>query len=247
MRTIRGLPGVPAARGGWIGARAAALAVAGVFAFMAPAAAADLAGRAAVIDGDTLEVRGERVRLFGIDAPESGQICVAAGRRWRCGQQATLALDERISGQSVDCKEKDRDRFGRVVAVCRVAGEDLGAWLVSEGWALAYRRYAVDYVEAEERARTARAGIWRGTFRAPWEWRRQRPASPAAEERGIEWVADRRGSCTIKGNVSTGGERIYHVPGGAFYDRTEINEAEGERWFCSEAEARAAGWRASRR
>jgi endonuclease YncB( thermonuclease family) len=122
-----------------------------------------IAGRASVIDGDTLEIRGERIRLFGIDAPESGQTCLdAKGRSYRCGQKAALVLDARIGEGVVICERKDTDRYGRVVALCRVYGEDLGAWMVGLGWALAYRAYSTRYVPAEELARSRGLGMWAG-------------------------------------------------------------------------------------
>ena len=106
------------------------------------AQAAPLVGRASIVDGDTIEIRGERIRLFGIDAPESGQMCANAnGQSYRCGQKAALVLDARIGEGVVTCERKDTDRYGRVVALCRVFGEDLSAWMVGLGWALAYRTY----------------------------------------------------------------------------------------------------------
>ena len=93
---------------------------------------------ALVTDGDTVRLAGERVRLHGIDAPESKQTCVAGGRRWRCGSEATRALARRIGGRPIACEERDRDRYGRIVAVCRVRGEDLNRWMMRQGWALAY-------------------------------------------------------------------------------------------------------------
>src|SRR5215213_5976667 len=129
-----------------------------------------IAGRAAVIDGDTLEIHGERIRLFGIDAPESGQTCLdARGQRYRCGQKAALVLDARIGAGVVTCERKGTDRCGRTVAVCRVFGEDLGAWMVGLGWALAYRTYSTRYVAAEELARSRGLGMWAGRFVPPWE------------------------------------------------------------------------------
>src|SRR4051794_21275964 len=93
-----------------------------------------IARRAAVIDGDTLEIRGERIHLFGIEAPESGQTCLdAKGQRYGCGQKAALVLDARIGEGVVTCERKDMDRYGRMVAVCHVFGEDLGAWMVGLG------------------------------------------------------------------------------------------------------------------
>ena len=208
-----------------------------LLAALASVAHADVTGRASVIDGDTIEIHGQRIRLFGIDAPESAQLCLAENKRWRCGQQAALALDDKIAGRPVACTEKDRDRYGRIVAVCRLAGEDLNAWLVTEGWALAYRRYSKDYVDEEETASAARKGIWRGTFVPPWNWRRGQRLDATGSEST---------ECRIKGNISSKGKRIYHLPSGRFYDRTRIDPSRGERWFCSEAEARAAGWRRSR-
>ena len=135
---------------------------------------AGLSGRARVIDGDTIEVGTVRVRLHGVDAPESAQSCLAGGERWPCGQRATRALAGQIGGRTVACSERDRDRYGRIVAVCRHGGRDVNAWLVDQGWALAYRRYSRSYVNEESSARAARRGIWRGEFVAPWDWRRGR-------------------------------------------------------------------------
>lgn len=215
-------------------------------------AAADIAGTASVIDGDTLEIHGQRIRLHGIDAPESAQTCrTANGKAWRCGQQAALALSDRIGRRPVTCREKDKDRYGRIVAVCSAGGEDLNGWLVSQGWALAYRQYATDYVGQEASAQAARAGIWQGEFVTPWDWRRgKRLASETANENAAvqerATAGGRSGNCAIKGNISSKGERIYHVPGGRSYAATRIDAGRGERWFCSEAEAQAAGWRRAR-
>jgi endonuclease YncB( thermonuclease family) len=130
-------------------------------------------GVASVIDGDTLEVRGTRIRLQGIDAPESSQRCIRlSGQEWRCGQQAALALSDRIGRRSVSCAERDIDRYGRTIAVCSQDGVDLNAWLVQEGWAVAYRQYSRDYVGEEADARRAGRNIWSGSFVMPWDWRR---------------------------------------------------------------------------
>jgi endonuclease YncB( thermonuclease family) len=150
-----------------------ALAVCGAW----PAAASDLTGRASVIDGDTIEIHGQRIRLFGIDAPESRQTCEADGQTWRCGQQAALALADHIGQHTIACEGRDTDRYGRIVAICWADLEDLNAWLVSQGWALAYRHYSTAYVGEEDAARAAHLGIWRGTFEVPWKWRRSSSAA----------------------------------------------------------------------
>jgi endonuclease YncB( thermonuclease family) len=139
------------------------------------AASADIIGRASVIDGDTIEIRGQRIRLHGIDAPEKGQPCFdASGRPWRCGPAAANALDDLIGVSPVACHEHDVDRYGRTVAACAVRGEDIGEWLVRSGNAMAYRRYSGDYVPAEQEAKNAKRGIWAGTAQPPWEWRKER-------------------------------------------------------------------------
>ena len=139
----------------------------------APAQAGGLAGTASVIDGDTLEVRGRRIRLHGIDAPESRQRCEDGTRQsYRCGQRAALALADRIGRAPVTCETRDTDRYGRLIAVCYQGTTDLNAWLVTGGHAVAYRRYSTDYVGEERLARAARRGLWAGRFVMPWDWRR---------------------------------------------------------------------------
>ena len=200
-----------------------------------------LSGRARAIDGDTLELGRARIRLHGIDAPESAQRCRAQARFWACGREATRALARLIRGKQVACEERDRDRYGRIVAVCTAAGQDLNGWMVAGGWALAYRQYSRAYVATERRARSAKRGVWQGEFVPPWDWRRGKRLA------GVQRVTPRRsGRCDIKGNIGSSGKRIYHMPGGRYYGGTRIDTSRGERWFCTESEARAAGWRRSR-
>jgi len=140
-----------------------------------PSAAANnnkIVGHASVIDGDTIEIHGTRIRLFGIDAPEGGQTCTVHGKPFRCGQQAAFALADMIGNKTVECRPKDRDRYGRIVAVCLAGGKDLNAWLVANGLALAYRHYSTDYVGQEEQAAKSKLGMWQDDFIPPWEWRR---------------------------------------------------------------------------
>ena len=131
-----------------------------------------IVGYANVIDGDTLEVSGIRIRLHGIDAPESRQKCMRLdGTYWHCGQQAALALSDRIGPTVIRCQPRDRDRYGRIIAICFKGTEDLDRWMVAAGWAVAFRKYSLDYVDEEENAKRGRHGMWSGNFEMPWDWR----------------------------------------------------------------------------
>ncbi len=134
-----------------------------------------LRGRAHVVDADTLDIAGVRIRLHGIDAPERDQSCTRTGFAWPCGRQATEALASLVSGRELRCEPRDRDRYQRVVAVCWTGDLDVNRWLVDQGWALAYRRFSTSYVSAEDAARTARRGIWIGSFDTPEDYRRNQP------------------------------------------------------------------------
>lgn len=202
--------------------------------------AATIAGTAEVTDGDTLDIGPIRIRLHGIDAPEAGQRCGEAKGRgtWACGTAATNRLAELVDAAEIACTATDRDAYGRIVAVCYADEEELNATLVEEGLAWAYIEYSEDYAAVEATARAAGVGVWQGKAEPPWEYRANR------WERAAE--ASPRPGCPIKGNISSGDERIYHTPWSPWYGRTKINEADGERWFCDEAEAVAAGWRPAR-
>ncbi len=224
------------------------LAAAGLFAFALTAHAETLSGQARVIDGDTFAIAGERIRLNGIDAPETRQTCTRDGRPWACGRAATRAMRQLIGRNRVRCEVSSRDKYGRAIAACFAAGRDLQQQLVRQGLAMAYRKYSTRYVPDEAAARAEGVGLWSGEFTAPWRWRKQNRNRQAKIHRrqGAKPAPQASSSCRIKGNIGNSG-RIYHVPGGYYYDRTRINTSRGERWFCSEAEARAAGWRRARR
>ena len=141
---------------------------------VASPAFANVTGNARIVDGDTIHIGKTKIRLHGIDAPESKQTCTADGKVWPCGQEATQALVEAISDQSVTCKGDKRDRYKRLLAVCYVGNINLNAMMVSNGWDLAYRKYSADVVDDEAVAEKARVGLWRGEFEKPWEWRRSK-------------------------------------------------------------------------
>ncbi|MEP0144333.1 thermonuclease family protein [Tateyamaria sp.] len=190
-----------------------------------------------VIDADTIDVGSTRVRLHAIDAPEQDQICQTEhGVDFACGVWASAQVADRFEGRYARCGQKDTDRYGRVVAACQVGDVDMGQEIVSQGWAFAYRRYGMVYDLDEKSAYVADRGLHGFLVQSPAQFRQTRakgriPPDPF---------------CRIKGNISKNG-RIFHVPGQELYERTGINTAKGERWFCSPAEARAAGWRAARR
>lgn len=127
-------------------------------------------GQASVIDGDTIDIRGKRFRLFGVDAPESSQLCTTSGKAWRCGQQSALALSDFIGSANIACRARGKS-YERIVAVCFKGIEDLGRHQVEQGWAVAATKYSRDYVGPEAVARAKLKGIWLSTFDYPWVWR----------------------------------------------------------------------------
>ena len=135
--------------------------------------AADIAGQASVIDGDTLEIHGTRIRLWGIDAPEGSQLCRGEDSlQYRCGAEAANNLDAFIARRPVNCVPLSLDQYGRTVANCSVGGDDLGEWLVRSGLALDWPqyskgRYGADQQNAEREGR----GIWKGSYVEPWLYR----------------------------------------------------------------------------
>lgn len=198
-------------------------------------AVSDVAGPIHVVDGDTLRVGGETVRLQGIDAPEMGQSCRGPAQTvFDCGKMVRDRARARFEGRTGRCQAIERDRYERIVAICRVGNEDVGQWLVQEGLAFAYRRYSMAYDLDEKAAAVALRGLHAFAVQGPSAFR------AAKRDRAPQKPPE--SNCVIKGNLSGRG-KIYHVPGQAFYAKTRINENRGERWFCSEAEARKAGWR----
>jgi endonuclease YncB( thermonuclease family) len=243
--------------GAWVGAQGAT-----------PPQAAVLVGRVTeVTDGDTIHVALASgpiiVRLHAIDTPERAQ-------PW--GRQATAALKRRLrKGTEVSVVPIEQDQYDRLVAVVYHGNENVNAWMVQQGHAWAYRQYLDDaqYCAWEQQARASGLGVWSlpSTRRiAPWDFRKaEREQTQIVMGSTVETEAacvaamnDRGrvtntpleqpkpdGQCRIKGNISDSG-RIYHVPGSDTYERVGIDTSKGERWFCTEEEARKAGWRAPR-
>ena len=208
--------------------------------------AQSLRGTARVTDGDSLSVSGMQVRLFGIDAPELSQECFDSGEPVACGEMAKAELASLIGNAALSCLRKSTDPYGRMVAVCSIGGVDIGQAMVEAGWATAYRRYSDDYVAAELRARSSKAGLWQWDFQTPEDYRiaqesneepkRQAWTQARPSQSPRRW--EQNGQCLIKGNHSRRGEWIYHLPGMPYYNATRA-----EAYFCSEADAQAAGYR----
>ncbi len=221
----------------------------GLMTFCAPAAAqAPLWGIGRSGDGDSLTVGETRVRLFGIDAPEFSQSCRRSGQQWACGASAAEALSKLVTGKHVRCVSMGTDQHGRLLGRCTVGTLDVNRAMVAGGHAVAFRRYSTDYVSAEEIAKANRRGLWEGTFEMPLEYRhgtvppraRSAGAAKASSTRATssDWTGRAAANCSIKGNRNRRGQWIYHVPGMPYYERTRPEEL-----FCSEADARAAGYR----
>jgi endonuclease YncB( thermonuclease family) len=213
-------------------------------------ASAGLQGRARVTDGDTFVVNGVTIRLQGVDAPEASARCRDAhGRGFACGDWATARTRDLIADRPLECRDLGERTHGRTVARCFLDGQDLAAQLIAQGIVLACPRYArthphsQDYERIEAQAIARRIGLHAG--QTPDRAGFCQVAGSARQT----VVSDTGGAsgCRIKGNISRSGERIYHLPGQRDYARTQIDTARGERWFCSEAEARAAGWRRAQR
>lgn len=134
-----------------------------------------VSGRAELIDGDSLRVGGHEVRLKGIDAPEGRQTCRKNGAPWRCGDAARDALGRMIGRESITCSVSERDRFGRLLATCRIGDRNLNAAMVAAGMAVAYGSYERE----QAAAKTERRGIWDAEFQMPRQWRDENNGSYA--------------------------------------------------------------------
>jgi endonuclease YncB( thermonuclease family) len=230
-----------------------------------------VAGIPRVVDGDTIVINNIRIRLEGIDAPESTQTCgvdprllparqsappfgnpnmlgnpplilATPAESWACGTEATRHLARLIGHAEVRCEDLGPDRYGRTLGRCFVGNVNVNAAMVRDGYAWAYVKYSKDYVGHEGEARAARRGIWQGDAIPAWDYRRR-----AWETAEVTAPA----GCTIKGNVNASG-KIYHMPWNTWYDKVKMEPgranapgglAGGKRWFCNELEAQAAGWR----
>lgn len=193
-----------------------------------------------VIDGDTIETEKEgvrtRVRYTGIDTPEPGD-CF--------GSQASRANSDLVLGKEVSLETDVQvlDKYGRTLAYVWLDNTLVNEELVRQGFARVSTyppnvKYQIRFVTAEREAREAKRGLWEPDVCV----QRELQANPASTDK----IQGASAKCAIKGNISSSGEKIYHSPGQRFYEKTQVDEATGERWFCSESEAEAAGWRKSK-
>lgn len=222
-----------------------------VLLFGSPTAASEqqVSGAAKAIDGDTLDISGVRVRLFGIDAPEAKQVCLRDNQGWDCGTEATKVLVKLIDGQAIKCQATDTDVYGTLVATCYRGGLDLGLAMIEAGLAVTLDNSPQQYVVAEGLRKTHRIGIWSATFQMPAEWRTANPIklqSPVKvtqrqQNSAAERVYRNQYGCAIKGNRNRKGAWIYHLPGRPYYDETRPEEL-----FCTESQAQRAGYRRSK-
>ena len=216
---------------------------------------AELTGIPRVVDGDTIVLNGIKIRLEGIDAPESDQLCLDdKAQRWTCGITARDRLDQKIGGSEITCSTTGKDKYRRELATCRLGSENLNRWLVREGLALSFIRYSHVYDGDEAFAREKQFGLWSGAFIAPWDWRHRNRKTVILGALSVPIDAQKillsaasaaeapSPDCIIKGNVNWNGKRLYHLPGQLNYAQIKMNKGKGERWFCTEEEALAAGW-----
>ena len=196
-----------------------------------------------VIDGDTLQSGGDIVQLYGIDAPELGQLCWRKGEPWQCGVEAAFALQKlvQLSGMPVICESwhdttQTAGPNGEVIRVCQLGhDEDLGMALLRNGHGMALPGSFPYYGQLERQAKATGLGIWGSHATPPWDWREGVRVDAGAGKPAEE--------CNVKGILDDNGEQIYVVPTDPHYDDIAVDTARGEQLFCSDEQARQAGWR----
>jgi endonuclease YncB( thermonuclease family) len=192
----------------------------------------------AVIDGDTLQLGGEIVQLYDIDAPELGQLCYVDSGPQPCGVEAALALRKLISlaEASFHCSPwqdggDPAEASGVTVQVCETGERDVSLVMLHGGYSVALPGTFPDYAKAQQQAREAGLGLWHSRFTLPWAWREG------------ERAPNEQAECNVKATTNDLGQRVYYVPTDPDYDRVAVDPAQGDAWFCSDEEARLGAWR----
>jgi endonuclease YncB( thermonuclease family) len=195
-------------------------------------------GRAVAITGDVLRINNKLIRLAGIEAPELDQRCGSGRSSWRCGAAAQTALRDKVRGKTVRCETSGTDDGGRALGTCTIGARDIAGEMTVQGLTFAIDGMFARYAAAEREARNGKLGVWRAA----------EPEHPK-DYRARRWERAKRTApdgCPIKGHMVSG-DRIYVLPWSSQYERVRVSQQRGGRWFCSEREARAAGWRPTAR
>ncbi len=196
-----------------------------------------------IVDGDTIEIEGgQKVRYIGIDTPETVDPRQTVG----CyGKEASNKNKDLVEGKKVRLEKdvSETDRYGRLLRYVYVDETFVNEYLVSEGFGKAASyppdvKYQDKFKAAETSARNSKKGLWGSCSLGSGQVQSSTNYSLT--------TLNSNSDCKIKGNISSSGEKIYHIPNGSYYDKTSIDESKGERWFCTEQEAQTAGWRASK-
>ncbi len=204
-----------------------------------------------VVDGDTFKVqlngKRESVRIIGIDTPET----VDPRKTVQCfGKEASAKLKKLLLRKTVTLERnpaEDRDKYNRLLRYVNLNKKDIGAQMIQDGYAFSYKQFPhprLDaYNELETKAREESKGLWSAKCEYAGVTTKSSSSVRSTSSSSSSAQSSITSSCTIKGNISSDKERIFHVPGCASYSKTVIDTSAGEKWFCSEAEAEAAGWR----
>lgn len=196
-----------------------------------------------VIDGDTLQSGGDIIQLYGIDAPELGQLCRREGKPWQCGVEAAFALQKLIalSGTAVICEDwhdatADAGPTGESIRVCQLGkDQELGLSMLRNGHVMALPGSFPYYGQIERQAKQTGLGIWASEFAPPWEWREGQRIAGSVGQIGED--------CNVKGTIDADGNRFYLVPTDRSFAQATVDQSKGEQLFCSDEQARQAGWR----
>jgi endonuclease YncB( thermonuclease family) len=215
-------------------------------------------GSPSIKDGDSLSIDGKKIRLHGVDAPETDQLCVNEGSSlYPCGIAARAYLARLVRVSRIVCSGSEYDQYERLIAKCYSGKVDLSAEMVRAGWGLAYIRYSKNYMSEEKEARSRMAGMWSGAFFAPWDWRKRNLKTEVLAVNLVPIKAQRLlldtlspyrplvAGCDIKGIFSKKGERVYYLKNDRNYQKIRMDFTE-RRWFCTVDEAEVAGWRSAK-
>jgi len=185
-----------------------------------------------VIDGDSIEIEGQVIDIYGIDAPELGQSCLNGGTPYACGLEAAFALRKMIGVKQISCNPGQTP--AEAGSICMGSSGDLAFVLLEQGAAVAKPGAPSSYVEAQKTAKGAGLGIWRGDFIAFPKWR---------DGDRLDAERSQKIQCPIKGVVEDTGRKVYLVPTDAVFEKVDMAAAPDSRLFCSDEQARAAGYK----